>query len=323
MTSSRWVSYLDDWFDEEPRASTAVAQAGRLLLAGLERKMGLLIVGLLYAAALAGAVLWTKYSYAPEYVLRVVEADTDPTVMPRPRRQLAEYVRTAVFTSDALLDVMNRHGLYASLARKNPRAALGSFREDIDIEVRQNYFIEERPIGAAPRSVRLIVRYHDADPEVAVSVTRELGELLARRQQATRKNEATRAADLAREQVDEARQALALRRSEVAAMRAELDHDGSEAAPERRIAYIGRLGSLPALELQQDERERREASLALGAAIEQRGVGMVFEVVDDASLPTDTVAAGKRSLVACMAFVVGLPLLAIAMGAFAPSRMRA
>jgi hypothetical protein len=323
MTSSRWVSYLDDWFDEEPRASTAVAQAGRLLLAGLERKMGVLIVGLLYAAALAGAVLTTKYSYAPEYILRVVETDTDPTGMPPPRRQLAEYVRTAVFTSDALLDVMSRHGLYASLARKNPRAALESFREDIDIEVRQNYFIEERPIGAAPRSVRLIVRYQNADPEVAVSVTRELGELVVKREQATRKNEAMRAADLAREQVDEARQALALRRSEVAAMRAELDHDGSEAAPGRRIAYIGRLGSLPALELQQDERERREASLALGAAIERRGIGMVFEVVDDASLPTDAAAAGKRLLVACMAFVFGLPLLAIAMGAFAPRRMRA
>jgi hypothetical protein len=323
MTLSRWVSYLGSWFDDEPRASAAVGQAGRLLLAGLERRLGLVIVGLLYAAALAGTVLWTKHSYAPEYVLRVVEADRDATGMPRPRRQLVEYVREAVFTSDPLLDTMSRHGLYASLARKNPRAALDSFREDIDVEVRENYFIEERPIGAAPRSVRLIVRYHNADPEVAESVTRELGELVVKREQATRKNEAMRAADLAKEQVDEARHALALRRSAVASMRAELDHDGSEAAPERRIAFIGLLGSLPAMELEQDEREQREASLALGAAMEQRGIGMVFEVVNDASLPTDAGAAGKRVLLACMAFVFGLPLLAIAMGACAPRRTRA
>jgi hypothetical protein len=323
VTLSRWVSYLGNWFDDEPRASTAIGQAGRLLLAGLERKLGLLIVGLLYATGLAGAVVWTKYSYAPEYVLRVVEADTDQRGMPRPRRQLAEYVRTVVFTSDPLLDVMSRHGLQASLARKNPRAALESFREDIDIEVRQNYFIEERPIGAAPRSVRLIVRYRNADPEVAMSVTRELGELVVKSEQATRKSEALHAADLAKEQVDEARQALALRRSAVATMRAELDHDGSEAAPERRIAFIGLLGSLPALELKQDERERREASFALGAAIERRGIGMTFEVVNDALLPTDAGVRSKRVLLACMAFVFGLPLQAIAVGAFAPRRTRA
>jgi hypothetical protein len=273
------------------------------------------------AAALAGAVVWTKYSYAPEYVLRVVEADRDPTMMPRPRRELAEYVRKAVLTSEPLLDVMSRHGLYASLARKNPRAALESFREDIDVEVSQNFFVEERAIGAAPRSARLIISYHNADPEVAVSVTRELGELVVQREQAMRKDEATRAAALAKAQVDEARQALALRRSAVASMRAELDRGGA-VAPELRIAFIGLLGSLPALELSQDERERRAASMALGAALEQRGIGMVFEVVNDASLPTDTGATKRRVLVAGTAFVFGLPLLAIAVGAFAPRRIR-
>jgi hypothetical protein len=215
---------------------------------------------------------------------------------------------------------MSRHALYPSLARKNPRAALESFREDIDVEVRQNYFIAERPVGAPPRSVRLIVRYHDADAAVAMSVTRELGELVAEREQATRKNEAMRAAGLAKEQVDEARQALALRRSAVASMRAELDQE-SAAAPQRRIEFIGLLGSLPALELRQDERERREASLALGAAFEQRGVGTVFEVVNDASLPTDEGARDRRVIVAGAAFVLGLPLLAIAIGAFAPRRI--
>jgi hypothetical protein len=312
---------VDSWFDEEPRAIAAVGQAGRLLLAGLERKVVLLVVGALYAAVLGGAFLWAKYSYAPEYVLRVVEADRDPTGMPRPRRQLAEYVKQAVFTSEPLLDVMSRHGLYASLARKNPRAALESFREDIDVEVRQNYFVEERAVGAAPRTARLVVSYHNADPEVAVSVTRELGELVVTREQATGKNESTRAASRAKEQVDEARRALAVRRSEVASIRAELDR-GSAAAPERRIAFIGLLGSLPALELQQDERERREASLALGAALEQRGIGMMFEVVNDASLPMDTGAKRRRLLVAGTAFVFGLPLLALGVGAFASRTTR-
>jgi hypothetical protein len=314
---------MSSWFDEEPRATAAVGQAGRLLLAGVERKLALLFAGALYAAALAGAVLWTKYSYAPEYVLRFVEADRDPTGMPHPRRQLAEYVRKAVFTSDPLLDVIRRHDLYANLARRNPRAALESFREDVDVEVRENYFVEERPIGAPPRSARLIVRYHNADPALAVSVTRELGDLVVKGEQAARKDDAMRAAGLAKEQVEEARHALALRRSAVASMRAELDHGGATAVAEHRIAFIGLLGSLPALELRQDECERRGASLALGAALERRGIGMAFEVVNDASLPTDSGARSKRVLVASVAFVLGLPLLAIALGAFAPRRTRA
>ena len=104
-------------------------------------------------------------------------------------------------------------------------------------------------------------------------------------------------------------------------MRAELDREGT-ADPKRRIAFIGLLGSVPALELRQDERERREAALALGAAFEQRGVGMVFDVVNDGSLPPDAGAKTRRALVAGTAFVFGLPLLAIAVGTFAPRRTR-
>jgi len=65
-----------------------------------------------------------------------------------------------------------------------------------------------------------------------------------------------------------------------------------------------------------------QTTLALGAAFEQRGVGMVFEVVDDPSLPTDTEAQTTRAILASAAFVFGLPLLAIAVGAFSPSRDR-
>jgi hypothetical protein len=310
---------MGTWFDEEPPLTTAARQVGQLILAGFERKRVLLLVATLYAVAIACGLLRIKYSYAPEYVLRVVEADRDPTGVPRPRPQMADYVRQAVFTSEPLLDVIGRHGLYPSLARSNPRAALESFREDIDIEVRQNYFLEERPIGAAPRSALLFVSYHNTDSDVAVSVTRELGGLVVKHELSTRQKEATRAADLAKSRTDEARQALTLRRSAVASMQADLDR-GNAAGPDRRMAFIGLLGSVPALELEQDQRERREASLALGAALERRGVGTVFEVVSDAVLPADEGAKSARSLAAGMAFVCGLPLLFVAVGAFAPKK---
>jgi hypothetical protein len=307
------------WFDEEPPISGGLWQARDLLRVGLERPILFVLAGALYAAALAGCFLWTRHTYAPEYVLRVVEADGDRTGVSGPRLQLAEYVREAVFTSKPLLRVMGRNGLYASLANSNPRAALDSFREDIDVEVRQNYFVDARPVGAAPRSALLLVRYRNADPDVATTVTRELGELVVNREHETLREGTARAADLAKTQVDDARRALALRRSAAASMRADLDESGAS-VPRRRLALIGLLESLPALELAQDQREKREASLAFGAAIERRGVGTVFQVVDDASLPGDAGARGTREFLGAAAFVLGLPLLAIAVGAFAPRR---
>ena len=306
------------WLDDEPSIGDAARQAGRLLVAGLRRKALSVGGAVVFASVLAGAVVWTPYSYAPEYVLRIVEPEADRQGMPRPRRQLAEYVRTAVFTSEPLLAIMTRHGLYAGLAKKSSRAALAAFRDRIDVEVHQNDFVEERAPGAPPRSARIVVSYRDADPAVAEEVTRELGELVVTHEREARAEQATHSAEQERTRVAEARDALAARRAEVAALAADLKR--GDAPPGRRVAYIGKLGSLAVLEAKQEERERREASLSLGAALEARGVGMRFDVIDDASTPTDTDARRARALLAGTAFALGLPLLIVAVGAFARPR---
>lgn len=310
------------WIDDEPKASASVRQAAELFVAGVRRPVALAISVASLVALVAGAVSFSKHWYAPTYVLRVVEPEHDLGATPRPRRQLADYVRQGVFTSAPLLDVIQRHGLYPSLAHKNPRAALDSFREDIDVEVYQNYFVEERSVGSAPRSARLRVSYHNSNPEVAVSVTRDLGELIVEHEISVRQKQASRAAERAQEEVDAARQALAIRRSEVAVKRSELDRV-SVVEPQRQVEFVGLLGSLPALELRQDASERREASLALGAALERRGIGMSFAVVDDASLDSGAGARNVQIVLALASLAFGLPLVTMAVGAFAPKKGRA
>jgi hypothetical protein len=310
------------WIDDEPPASASVRQAAKLFVAGLRRPVALIVSAAALIALCAGAVALSKIWYAPTYILRVVEAERDLGATPRPRRQLADYVRQAVFTSAPLLDVIRRHGLYPSLARKNPRAALDSFREDIDVEVYQNYFLEERSVGSVPRSARLRVSYHNSNPEVAVSVTRDLGGLIVEHEMSVRRDLASRAAERAKDEVDAARHALAARRSEVAVTRSELDRT-SVVEPQRQVEFVGLLGSLPALELRQDASERREASLALGAALERRGVGMSFAVVDDASLSSEAGARTAQIALALASLAFGLPLVTMAVGAFAPRKGRA
>src|ERR1041384_1873106 len=149
----------ESWLEQEATLRDGFRQAGRLFVRGLKRP-GLTIA---LAVAIGAALIAPRNGYAPRLLLRVVEADRDPTSMPQPKRKLREYVRQALLTSDKLVPLIRRYGLYPSLARRNMRAALESFREDIDVDVYQNYFVEQRTPGAAPRSARVAVSYRGSD----------------------------------------------------------------------------------------------------------------------------------------------------------------
>jgi hypothetical protein len=307
------------WLDDEQRPLAYVRQAARLVMFGVKRPLAFVVTAALFAALVVGAAWFSKRSYAPSVVLRMVEADRAPTAMPAPRRQLAEFVRQGVFTSEPLLGLIRQYGLYPSLAKKNPRAALESFREDIEIEVYDNYFLEERPLGAAPRSARLSVSFRGPNPQVAVDVTRALAALIVDHEIAARRDQSARALDRAKREVDAAEQALARRRATIAESRAK-----GEQAPDReafrRVELLGLLGSIPTLERQRDAAEQRAARLALGAALESRGLGMSFEIVDDGALSTATERRDKRIYLATISLILGLPLVAMAVGAFDPKR---
>src|SRR5258708_18670726 len=130
------------WMVEEPGLGGALRQAAHLLRGGLRRKGLTLAVAFLLASSVAFWAAFATHTYAPRYVLRVVEMDQAPGMSPRPRRDLKDYVREAVWTSEPLLQIIHRHGLYAGLVAHNPRAALESMREDSEVDVYQNYFIE-------------------------------------------------------------------------------------------------------------------------------------------------------------------------------------
>ena len=310
------------WIDDEPRAGAYVRQAVVLLLQSLKRPARLLVATALFIAIVVGATLFARRTYAPHYVLRVVETERDPENLPRPRRQLADYVRQGVFTSKPLLELIHRYGLYPSLSRKNPRAALDSFREDIDVEVYRNYFVEERSVDTPPRSARLSVSYSGPSRDVAVGVTRDLGSLIVQHEIEMRRAQSARAADYAKREVELAQQALLTRRAAMTSKRAEVERAAGR-EPKLQVEFVSLLVSLAALERRQNESERREATLSLGASLEGRGLGMSFEVVDDASLSTGSEERNTQMMLGGMSLIFGLPLVAMAVGAFDPKRGRA
>jgi hypothetical protein len=307
------------WLDEEPGFGASLAEAAELLRAGLRRGWLALLVALLFGAALAGAVAFARHDYAPRFVLRVVEANRDPRSMPRVKGQLAEYVRQAVFTSQPMFELIRRHGLYPGLIRKNSRAALDSFKEDISVDVYQNYFVEQRTPGALPRSAHLAVSYRSADRESALAVTRDLGALIILHEQAARRAQALDAAADATLARDVTLRALQQRSEDVLAKQDQLRRAAAP-DPKLQVELVGLLGSLGPLERRAEASERRADALDLSAAFERGGIGLDFEVVDDATLPSGRDAAKTRLWLAASSFALGAPLLTMALGAFGGKR---
>jgi hypothetical protein len=307
------------WLRDEPSVGHAVAQCVALWRAAWTRPWLTGVLGLLLTSAVFAGVAWGSRSYAPSFVLRVVEAEHRSANMPPLKRKLAEYVRQGVFTSQPLLELMRRHGLYPSLLRKNERAALDSFREDITLEVYQNYFVEDRAPGNAPRSARLTVSYRSKDPAQALAVTRDLGALIVRQERATRQSQALAVSARADQARDTLVSAYQRRSADVVAKQSQL---GSAPAPDPRlqVELVGLLGSLGSLEHQVDAAERRASSLELGAALERQGIGLSFQVVDDGSLPGRAARLRAALWAGAASFCFGLPLIAFGVGAFATKR---
>jgi len=301
------------WLDDEATVIDGVRQGVMLIVRGVKRPLLTLAVTLALSGAVAAAVLVPRHGYAPKLLLRLTEADRDPTGMPQPARKLREYVMQALLTSDHLIPLIQRYSLYPSLARKNMRAALDSFREDIDVDVYQNYFVEQRVVGSEPRSARVAISYRNKDPETAVAVTRELGSLIVEREHAMRTAVSSRAEAAATSELFAVREAIADKTHTIATMQTSMQ---SEKAPDpvRQVELVGLMGSLAALERREAEVQKREAALSLNAAFEKRGIGLSFEIADDAEMPSNTHRRDIAYTIIAAAFFLGLPLVAMAVG---------
>jgi hypothetical protein len=319
MVSSEVVMDKRDWRSKEQGVLDALRQAAELLRVGFRRPWRALLLSALASLALVVTLVILKQDHAPRFVIRVAEADRDPSSMPRFKRQLAEYVREGVLTSQPLFEVMRRHGLYPSLMRKNPRAALESFREDIDVDVYQNYFLETRAARDLPRTARLTISYHSKDAAQALAVTRELGQLVIAHEQAARREQAQVAASDADRERDGLRRALEQRAGLIVAKQTELARSPT-VDPRLQVEVVGLLGSVSALELELEQVERRAASMEIGAALESRGMGLYFDVVEDGALPSQSRRQRALLLVAGASFITALPLVAMTLAAFGTRR---
>jgi hypothetical protein len=294
-------------------------QAFELLRRGVRRPLALLLGSFFLTMLLAAAVVIARRGYAPRLVLRVVEANRDPASMPELKRKLADYVREGVFTREPLFELIQRHRLYPKLAAADRHAALEAFRRDIKVEVYHNYFVEQRSEHQQPRSARVAISYRASDRRTAVEVTRDLGALVIARESALRREQALKAAKAADHAEEALRAALAERVHEAARKQAELSA-AQAPDPTLQVELVSLLGSIASVERQADAAAKRAAALELGANYEQRGMGLSFEVADDAGIGVSSRSMRARLAASVLAYLFALPLMVMAVGAFVPKR---
>lgn len=322
MSSSRfrnWSRREASWLDREPTLRDGLMLARSRFLGGLRRP--LVVLALAASTALGVHVVRTTIGveHAPRYVLRVVEPNVDPTMLPPARRQLGEYVRDGVFTREVVLGIIDRQGLYPALRKNDAPRAVESFREDFEVEVEQNYFLEPRAQGDSPRSARLTLSFHSKDPDVALAVTRELGRIVVEREQMARERQAASALAYAEANLARAEHALDERRATISAERAHL-LEATVPEPLREVRLVSLLGSLGWRQRELERAQTRKVSLEMGSEREASLLGLSFEVVDSGSIPAREQHGQRRSArIALISFVVALPAAALFAGAFSRS----
>jgi len=114
---------------------------------------------------------------------------------PRPRGELRAFINRAIFMPVHLDSLIQKHDLVKRLRTGSVEGARSRVRNLIEISTGFNYFEGYRDSSDPPRSARVEVVFFAPDPELALAVVTDIGELIAETQ-------ASRMADIADARVE-------------------------------------------------------------------------------------------------------------------------
>ncbi len=330
MTYHEWlktvISRGGNWIDEEPGAATAGAEVRRLFRRARLQRVKTIVLAVLLGALGAAYDGYSGRSFQSRIIYRVTESDMDATIAPPPKKQLKSYVEDTIFSSERLVKIMKDHNLYSNVLTRDVQLAVENLREDIEVEVWRNYFVDARMAGDAGRSARIGITFHAKQPKLAYDVVQALGTLVT----VTDGEERTRLARLAADQVaqdlielkdkiDRQQHQLnvllymprAIQSGEGAAFRT------SQSTNLARVQAQDLKKSLSQLEMVLHDLEKRHDSYELRASLEQAQMGVRFELVDSGRVQRIWGTTRQRATLLFFAFfILTLPLCAMGVAAF-------
>lgn len=307
------------WIDQEPGWAGAKRELRRLARRAWRRRK----LTVLLTVLLTGLIVLLEARKLPKYeanvVLRVTEGDFDPASAPPTSAQLKDYLADIAFSRGRLVEIMEEHGLYPSERSIDLNFATDTMRDDIEVEVVRNYFSRERFPEDPPRSARVAIGYHGRTPEEAIEVARHLGRLVAQVETQSRKRASEVAAQAASHRDKVLREHLLRARQQQTEM---LLQAANEPAPVAALLYEkirGLARSIDMLESEATQAARQETLFDLREAVEEKNMGIRFELVDPGRAPRVSMTRSTQLvLLALVVFVLALPVCAIGVGAYDP-----
>jgi hypothetical protein len=294
------VPAATSWFDQEPRLGLVGRDLlGRLLARGTYSWP----VWLAVTVALAGAATAWRLWHPPDYEVTVSLLVTERGV--GVSEAASEELETGALRALVERVAFSRQRMLALIARHpesfppggDTELALENLRDRLDVEIKQNEFMEWHERDDPPRSVQLAISYRDRSPEVAFRIANELGKLVVDTGQARTQNVSGRertAADAALSQAGGRLEA--------------------EEAARRRAVRPAKTALGARQRLLEVARQATDAELAAAAGGEQT---LRFELVDPGRIPGRFRAGSALLRGAVILVVLGMAGWLLA-GAFDP-----
>lgn len=297
------------WEEQEPGAQGAWIEMQRLKRRALARPLKPLALALMLTAALVGMRARKQRVFSSRVVFRVTEGDLDATTAPRPAKALREYVYDVCFSTTRLIELMKLHDLYPQALKRDPLLAAETMRDDIEVDVWRNYFVDDRTSLDAGRSARLAISYSAKQPALALEVARELGKLVAEVESKTRIQWAADAAERAQHEATAVRDQVTRSQTrivaaEMALRRALPPHDAL-----LRMELESLRKNLPVLERKAKEQQAAATDFRLRASMEKMNLGLSFEIVDPGTIAKPGLSRPRELILfGVLGFLVFLPL---------------
>ena len=308
---------MSRWEDRELDFRGVFDEVTRLLSRARRTIFVTLGVTLLVAGAITARTLNKQRYYESTIVLTATEGEHAEDAVAHTANKFQDHVYHACFTDSALTELMLKHGFRPDLQEKNPRFALELFRDLIDVDVYKNEFIQPRWPMTPPRSARIAISMRYTDPEQALTIVRDLGDLVVKKDAAIRRDRYEAKLKLATDTVNLTKQEIERLETE-----AEFARAAEETIPERRGEFKvqadgaerGLIGALARLKEAEGERNK----LTLKKNADKESLELRYDHADwgFAEQPENRVYLLIKTAV--LSFFGLLPLIALAVGAFNP-----
>ncbi len=305
-----------DWEAAERDRARALPELARLLRRGSQRAWITFPVAALAAAA-AALFATRARPYQAELVLLVSEGRMDGgTDMPVPPRDLESFVSEVALAREPLIKLMEARDLEPELRAIDPTRAVTALREDIDIAVERNYFLEYRRTGEGARSMRIRLHVRHRDPALAQEIVRDLARLCEEALAGGRTELNAQAAAMTEELLLGARERLEAHERQLAATRVALVRGPSRDHARLRVEIARLESAITADAVELRDLELRAQRYDMDRDVEGSWLGLDFSVVRMRPPEPRKRTAGGLALLCGFLFCVLLPLGAVFVGAF-------